>query len=77
MNPTLEERVAALEKKVALLASERAKPVQKEPFRSFGIFADDPAYESAMKFGREFRKQQTWEKEQQDQQNGDPRVAGS
>ena len=64
MNETLEQRVDALEKQVAELRQQAAapKPREKDWRRSFGIFADSPAFESAMKLGREWREAQTYEK---------------
>ena len=65
MTPTVEQRLAQLEKQVAELSSQLAetKPRTKDPWKTFGIFKDDPDYESAMKFGREWREAQTCEKE--------------
>ncbi len=66
MSQTLEERVKQLEEKLAelqtlLVATPRA---QKDWTRSAGIFAeDDPHFESAVRLGREWREQQTYEKE--------------
>ncbi len=66
MSQTLEERVNELEKQVAelqtlLVATPRGK---KDWTRSVGIFAeDDPHLESAVRLGREWREQQTYEKE--------------
>jgi hypothetical protein len=65
MTPTVEQRLAQLEKQVAELSNHLAetKPRTKDPWKTFGIFKDDPDYESAMKLGREWREAQTYEKE--------------
>jgi len=65
MTPTVEQRLAQLEKQVAELSSQlaEAKKPKKDWERSFGAFKDDPDYESAMKLGREWREAQTYEKE--------------
>ena len=65
MNESLEQRLEALEKQVAEMRGQLAvmKPPAKDWERSFGMFADDPMYESAMKLGREWREAQTYEKE--------------
>lgn len=58
-NITLEERVAALEAELALLKKERTKEAQpKRPWweEIRGTFKNDPAYEEAMRLGREFRE---------------------
>ena len=56
---TLEERVAALEAEFALLKKERMNEAQsKKPWweEIRGTFKDDPAYEEAMRLGREYRE---------------------
>ena len=65
MNPTLEQRVEELEKKIAELTSQlaEAKPRGKDWRRSIGVFANDPDYDEAMRLGREWREAQTYEKE--------------
>jgi archaellum component FlaC len=65
MKETLEQRVQELEKKVAELSDElsQVKSRKKDPFRSFGVFKDDPDYDSAMRLGAEWRKAQTYERE--------------
>ena len=64
MSQTLEKRVEELEKKVAELS---AQPVvstrKKNPWRTFGIFQNDPDFEEAVRLGREYRDQQTYDKE--------------
>ena len=55
----LEERVAAVETKLEKL--EKANPAQKsgEPRgwqRMVGIFADNPLFEEAVRYGREWRE---------------------
>ncbi|PWU08610.1 MAG: hypothetical protein C5B50_29205 [Verrucomicrobia bacterium] len=61
MSPTLEQRVEMLEQKVAELNANLIR--KKDPFRTFGIFRDDPDFEQAVRLGREYRQQQTYEKE--------------
>ena len=64
MSQTLEKRVEALEKKVAELSGKSNLSVRKkDPWRTFGIFKDDPDFEEAVRLGREYREQQTYEKE--------------
>ncbi|HZT41959.1 MAG TPA: hypothetical protein VFA07_07205 [Chthonomonadaceae bacterium] len=56
---TLEERVAALESEVARLKQERANEARpKKPWweEIRGTFKDDPAYQKAMRLGREYRE---------------------
>ncbi len=64
MSQTLEKRVEQLEKKVAELS---AKPTSssppKNPWRTYGAFKDDPDFDEAVRLGREYREQQTYEKE--------------
>jgi hypothetical protein len=64
MPQTLEKRVEWLEKKVAKLS---AKPKQsarkKNPWRTFGVFKNDSDFEEAVRLGRKYRVQQTYEKE--------------
>lgn len=52
--PSLEDRVAALEAKVdhSELAAQDTRPWWE---RIRGTFKDDPAYEEAMRLGREYR----------------------
>jgi hypothetical protein len=54
----LERRVIDLEREVAQLRHE-LKPLR--PFQdiqeTFGMFADDPAYDEIVRFGREYRNQ--------------------
>ena len=64
MSQTLEKRVEELEKKVAELSGKPALPARKKnPWRTFGIFQNDPDFEEAVRRGREYRKQQTYDKE--------------
>lgn len=64
MPQTLEQRVEELEKTVAdLEAQVGTTPREKRWERSTGVFANDPEYDSAMRLGREWREQQTCEKE--------------
>lgn len=58
--PTLEERVTALEKELEQLKRQRtaSEPPAEEPWweRIRGTFKDDPAYDEAMRLGREYRE---------------------
>ena len=64
MSQALEKRVEELEKTVAdLKAKLEAAPREKDWQRSVGVFANDPDYDSAMRLGRVYREQQTYEKE--------------
>jgi hypothetical protein len=64
MSQTLEQRVEELEKKVAELSARPVPaPRKKDPSRTFGIFKDDPDFEEAVRLGREYREQQTHDKE--------------
>ena len=50
MNQSVEQRLEALEKQIAELREQLAsgKPGPNDWERSFGMFANDPVYESAM-----------------------------
>jgi len=64
MSQMLEKRVEKLEKEVAELTAKGRAPTRKRnPSRTFGIFRNDPDFEAAARLGREYREQQTWEKE--------------
>ena len=64
MSKTLEERVTVLEKKVALLAAQDDRSARKKDWRrTIGIFRDDPTFDEVVRLGREYREQQTYEKE--------------
>ena len=64
MLQTLEKRVEELKKKVAELSGKRDPAVRKQdPWRTFGIFKDDPDFQEAVRLGREYREQQTYDKE--------------
>jgi len=64
VSQTLEKRVEDLEKKVAELSAETSRPTRKKDWRrTIGIFKDDPDFEEAVRLGREYRQQQTYEKE--------------
>ena len=64
MPQTLEQRVEELERKLAELTAEpSALPRKKDPWRTFGIFSNDPDFEEAARLGREYREQQTYNKE--------------
>ncbi len=57
-NTEVEKRLSALEKEVAFLKSQIGKKDEaKEPWweEIAGTFADDPAYDEAMRLGREYR----------------------
>ena len=65
MNVDLEHRLEALEKQVADLSSrlEELRPRKKDWTKSFGVFANDPDHDEAMRLGRQWREAQTYEKE--------------
>ena len=64
MPQTLEERVEQLEQKLAQLSRQAiASSREKNPWRTYGAFKDDPDFEEAVRLGREYRQQQTYEKE--------------
>ena len=64
MSQTLEKRVKALEKKVAQLSGRSSDPKRKKDWRrTIGIFKNDPDFEQAVRLGRKYREQQTYEKE--------------
>jgi hypothetical protein len=64
MPQTLEERVEQLEQKLAELSSKaKSSPRQKDPWRTFGVFQNDADFEAAVRLGREYREQQTCERE--------------
>jgi hypothetical protein len=64
MSQTLEKRVEELEKKVEELSAQPAQSARKkDPWRTFGIFKSDPDFEEAVRLGREYREQQTYDKE--------------
>jgi len=62
MAQTLEQRVEQLEKLVAQIGSGSAGRA-KDPWRTYGVFKDDPEFEEAVRLGREYREQQTYDKE--------------
>ena len=57
-NATLEERVAALEKKVAALTGEATEDAPQLPWwkRIIGVYKDDPEFDEAERLGREYRE---------------------
>ena len=64
MSQTLEKRVEELEKKVAELSAKPASVTRKKDWRrTIGIFKDDPEFDEAVRLGREYRQQQTYDKE--------------
>jgi hypothetical protein len=65
MSQTLENRVESLEKKVADLSVEvlQLRPIMKDWRRTVGGMPDDEITREAERLGREYRKQQTYEKE--------------
>ncbi len=64
MSQTLEERVEQLEQKLAELSGNAmVSPRKKNPWRTFGVFQDDSDFEEAVRLGREYREQQTYERE--------------
>ena len=55
----LEDRLVRLEERVAQMEIERKAPVASSQARLdkiFGVFANDPAFEEAVRAGREWRK---------------------
>src|SRR5438105_3871888 len=53
MSQTLEKRVEELEKKVAELSGKPGPALRKkDPWRTYGIFKDDPDFEEAVRLGR-------------------------
>jgi len=68
----LEKRVAALEAEVAKLKAESTKSAANQhPWweEIAGTFADDPAFEEAMRLGREWRDSFKPEPPQEDEKN--------
>ena len=65
MPPTLEKRVEQLEQKLAELTAQvlELRPRQKDWRRTVGSMEDDEVTREAERLGREYRKQQTYEKE--------------
>lgn len=64
MPETLEKRVERLEKKVAELSARPNGVKRKKDWRrTIGAFKNDPDFENAVRLGREYREQQTYEKE--------------
>lgn len=54
--PSLEDRVAALEAKIDHSSDSAAQDTRPWWERIRGTFKDDPAYEEAMRLGREWRE---------------------
>lgn len=65
MSQTLEQRVEDLEKKMAELRGQvlRLQPRKKDWQDTVGTLGDDEMTREAERLGREYRKQQTYEKE--------------
>ncbi len=65
MSQTLEKRIEDLEKRVAALSEQvlDLRPVKKDWRRMVGCMPDDDITREAERLGREYRKQQTYEKE--------------
>ncbi len=63
MRQTLESRVEDLERRVEALAQASSGVRLKNPWRTYGAFKDDAEFEEATRLGREYRRQQTVEKE--------------
>ena len=57
VGPNVEQRIAALERAVAELQKGAAGQEPTEPWwhRVVGSFADEPAFEEVLEFGRQFR----------------------
>ncbi|HZP81531.1 MAG TPA: hypothetical protein VFB21_07835 [Chthonomonadaceae bacterium] len=58
--PSLEERVAELEKKVARLLDEKTEKEKATPWweQWFGAFKNNPDFDAAMERGAEYRRTQ-------------------
>lgn len=67
-NPTLEKRVSELEQKVADLMEKKEEIPHSNLWvrKWFGAFKDDPAFDSAMERGAEYRRSQPTPAEEQD-----------
>jgi len=65
MSQTIEKRVEDLEKQVAALSQQvlDLRPLKKDWRRTIGSLPEDEMTREAERFGREYRKQQTCEKE--------------
>jgi hypothetical protein len=64
MPQVLEKRIAALERKVAYLSARSIGPVRRKDWRrTIGIFKNDPDFKQAVRLGRMYREQQTYQKE--------------
>lgn len=64
MSQTLENRVEELEKSLVDLKAKLDSAARQKPWeRTFGTFANDPDFEEAVRRGREYREQQTYQKE--------------
>jgi hypothetical protein len=64
MSQTLEMRVRDLEKKVAELSAIPGSLSKRKDWRkTIGVFKNDPDFDEAVRLGREYRQQQTYEKE--------------
>jgi hypothetical protein len=64
MSQTLEQRMEQLEKKVAELRASSVLPKREKDWRrTIGAFQNDPDFEEAVRLGREYREQQTYERE--------------
>jgi hypothetical protein len=65
MSQTLEERVEELERKIAELSAQALalRPRQKDWRRTVGSLIDDAMAQEAQRLGREYRQEQTHQKE--------------
>ena len=64
MSQQIEKRLEELERKVAELSGKPGLGVRKkDPWSTYGAFKDDPDFEEAVRLGREYREQQTYENE--------------
>jgi len=65
MSRTLEKRVEQLEQQVAELSAQvlRLQPPRKDWHSTVGSMADDELTREAERLGREYRQQQTYDKE--------------
>ncbi len=54
--PSLEERVAVLERELTEVKSKLAAPQNKDWLSTFGAFANDPLFDEIVQAGRDYRQ---------------------